>query len=148
MIHTIELQYVLKYYVLYVVRKYLYPLITICHISLSLLAVKLFKTKWMLKGKCPRLLKMAPTTLSHIHAQMHALVRSNTRRHARTHRHTTYVFFKPCIYRKHGSILKSTLYNYVLICIYSSVLCVCILRIYYFSIYLFVYNATCKQFIV
>ena len=85
-------------------------------------------------------------TLEHTDARTDSHILTDT--HARTHAHTTYVFFKPCIYRKHGSILKSTLYNYVLICIYRSVLCVCILRIHYFSIYLFVYNATCKMFIV
>ena len=128
-------------YVLYVIIEYLYPLLTTCHISLTLLAVKLFIQNGCQKendSDCWRWHLWPGHTYTHKWSHARTL--------ARTH---THVLFKSCICRKHRYDLNcvSKVYMYIFF-MYFSVLFVCILRIYYFLISVFVYTATCETFIV
>ena len=126
-------------YELYVITEYLYPLLTILSHFAFVTGCQIVHTTWMLKGKDHRLLKIAHTTWSHLHTRtlVHAwhtgthiqiITHSQTCTHARTPTHNrTHVLFKPCICRKHNYVLNCVSKVYMLIFVYSFLLCVFVL---------------------
>jgi len=108
-----------------VITEYIYPLLTICYISLSLLAVKLFIQTGS-KGKGPQNVGVKTYDQdTHTHTPAHA--------HAHTHTpfSRTHVLFKLFVCRQQSSVLNCvpTVYMLISLYVFYCSLCLYIVRI-------------------
>ena len=121
-----------------VITEYIYPLLTICYISLSLLAVKLFIQTGS-KGKGPQNVGVKTYDQdTHTHTPAHA--------HAHTHTpfSRTHVLFKPCVRRQHSSGLNCVSKVYMLMSLYVFFCSLCL----YILHVLFLYLLVCLYFLM